>query len=166
MYLFFCHNEVLFLVIKTKTMATQKYTNINVIEYLTIGDLSDLSELSEDEDNIDVMINEQATSQQFDTAGSEDKEKMQLAAHATSKPDVAACSEDEDEMPVALLQSTNDPTSSTSSKKTNKKRIFRRRTQDLPTSSSCIFWQSIELIRRTRDTSSIFFNVFYRCVNS
>ena len=125
-------------------MATQKYTNINVIEYLTIGDLSDLSELSEDEDNIDVMINE----------------------HATSKPDVAACSEDEDEMPVALLQSTNDPTSSTSSKKTNKKRIFRRRTQDLPTSSSCIFWQSIELIRRTRDTSSIFFNVFYRCVNS
>ena len=43
--------------IKTKTMATQKYTNINVIEYLTIGDLSDLSELSEDEDNIDVMIN-------------------------------------------------------------------------------------------------------------
>ena len=34
----------------------------DVIEYLTNGDLSDLSELSEDEDNIDVMINEQTTS--------------------------------------------------------------------------------------------------------
>ena len=103
-----------------------------VIEYLTNGDLSDLSELSEDEDNIDVMINEQTTSKQYDTAGSEDKENMSLAAHAASKPDVAASSEDEDEMPVALLQSTNDPTSSTSSKKTNEKCIFRWRKRDLP----------------------------------
>ena len=55
MYLFFCHHEFLFLVIKTKTMATKRFTNMNgVIEYLTIGDLSDLSELSEDEDNIDI----------------------------------------------------------------------------------------------------------------
>ena len=34
----------------------------DVIKYLTYGDLSDLSELSEDENNIDVMINEQTTS--------------------------------------------------------------------------------------------------------
>ena len=57
MYLFFCHHEFLFLVIKTKTMATKRYTNMDdVIEYLTKGDLSDLSELSKDEDNIGVMI--------------------------------------------------------------------------------------------------------------
>ena len=103
----------------------------DVIEYLTNGDLSDLSELSEDEDNIDVMINEQTTSKQYDTAGSEDEEHMALAAH-DSKPDVAASSEDEDEMSVALLRSTNDPTSSTTSKKTNEKRIFRWRKRDLP----------------------------------
>ena len=69
--------------IKTKTMATKMYTNMNdVIEYLTNGDLSDLSELSEDEDNIDVIINEQTTSKQYDTAGSKDEENMPLAANA------------------------------------------------------------------------------------
>ena len=44
-------------------MATKNYTDMNdVIEYLTNGDLSDLSEFFEDEDNIEGMINEQATS--------------------------------------------------------------------------------------------------------
>ena len=125
-HLFFYHQEFLVLVIKAKTMATKKYTNINdIIEYFTNGDLSDLSELSEDEDDIDVMINEQTTSKQYDTAGSEDKENLLLAAHAASKPDVAASSEEEDEMQVALRQSTNGPTSSTSSRKTNEKSIFR-----------------------------------------
>ena len=52
----------------------------DVIEYLTNDDLSDLSELSEDEGNIDVMINQQTTSKQYDTAGSEDEEKISLAA--------------------------------------------------------------------------------------
>ena len=74
-------------------MATKRYTNMNdVIEYLTNDDLSDLSELSEDEGNIDVMINQQTTSKQHDTAGSEDEEKISLAAHAASKPDVVASS--------------------------------------------------------------------------
>ena len=62
-------------------MAIKRYTNMNdVIEYLTNDDLSDLSELSEDEGNIDVMINQQTTSKQYDTAGSEDEEKISLAA--------------------------------------------------------------------------------------
>ena len=74
-------------------MAIKRYTNMNdVIEYLTNDDLSDLSELSEDEGNIDVMINQQTTSKQYDTAGSEDEEKMSLATHAASKPDVVASS--------------------------------------------------------------------------
>ena len=76
-------------------MTTKRYTNTNdVIEYLTNGDLSDLSELSEDEDNVDVLINKQTTWKQYDTAGSEDKENVLLEAHAASKPDVAASSED------------------------------------------------------------------------
>ena len=121
------------LVMKTKTRAIKKYTNINdVIEHLTNSYLSDLSELSEDEDNTDVLINEETNSKQYDTTSSEDEENIPLAAHAASKPDVTASSEDEDEMPVALLQSTNDPTSSTSAKKTNKKRIFIWRKRDLP----------------------------------
>ena len=77
------------------------------------------------------MINKQTTSKQYDTAGSEDEENMPLAANVTSKPDVDASSEDEDEIPVALFQSINDPSSSTSSKKTNQKRIFRWRKRDL-----------------------------------
>ena len=57
-YLFFCHHEFLFLVIKTKTMVT----NINdVIEYVTNNDLSDLVNFK-DEDKIDVMVNQQTTS--------------------------------------------------------------------------------------------------------
>ena len=101
--------------IKTKATTTKRYTNINdVIGYFTDGDLSDLSELSEDKDNVDVMINYQTTSKQYDVAGSEDEENMPLAAHAASKIDVAASSEDEDEKPVPLFQSTNDTTSSTS----------------------------------------------------
>ena len=51
-YLFFCHHEFLFLVIKT---------NINVTEYVTNSDLSDLVNFK-DEDKIDVMINQQTTS--------------------------------------------------------------------------------------------------------
>ena len=50
-YLFFCHHEFLFLVIKT---------NINVTEYVTNSDLSDLVNFK-DEDKIDVMINQQTT---------------------------------------------------------------------------------------------------------
>ena len=138
-------------------MATKKYTNIDdVIEYLTNGDLSDLSELSEDEDNIDSMINEQTTSKQYDTAGSKDKENMPLATHVSSKPDVAASSEDEDEMPVALLQSTNDPTSSSSSKKTNEKRIFRWRKRDLPQAPHIFFGSQLSLSDEQKDTSSCF----------
>ena len=48
--------------------------------------------------------NEQTTSKQYDTAGSEEEENMSLAAHAVSKPDFVASSEDKDEMSVALLQ--------------------------------------------------------------
>ena len=74
-------------------MATKSYTDMNdVIEYLTNGDLSDLSELFEDEDNIEGIINEQATSNQCDTADSADEERMPLVTHAASKPDVAASS--------------------------------------------------------------------------
>ena len=48
-YLLFCHHELLFLVIKAKTMVTKRYTKMNhVIEYLTNGDLSELCGLSED----------------------------------------------------------------------------------------------------------------------
>ena len=64
----------------------------DVIGYFTNGDLSDLSELSEDEDNVEVMINYQTTSTQYDAAGSEDEENIPLAAHAASKIDVAASS--------------------------------------------------------------------------
>ena len=72
-------------------MTTKRYTNMNdVIGYFTNGDLSDLSELSEDEDNVEVMINYQTTSKQYDAAGSEDD--IPLAAHAASKIDVAASS--------------------------------------------------------------------------
>ena len=126
------------LVVKTKTMAIKKYTNINdVIEHLTDSD--------EDEDYIDVMINEETNSKQYDTTGSEDEENMPLAAHAASKPDVTASSEDEDEMPVALLQSTNDPTSSTSSKKTSEKRIFIWRKRDLPQAPHVFYGSQLSL---------------------
>ena len=118
-------------------------TNINdVIEYVTNNDLSDLVNFK-DEDKIGVMINQQTTSKQYYTACFEDEENMSLAAYTASKPDVATSSEDEDEMPVALLQSTNDPTSRTSSKKTH---IQMEKTRS-STSFSYIFWQSIGLIR-------------------
>ena len=52
----------------------------DVTRYLTNGDLSDLSELSEDEDNIDVMIYYQTTSKQYDSDGSEVEGNMPLAA--------------------------------------------------------------------------------------
>ena len=149
---------------KTDTMATKKYTNIDdVIEYLTSGDLSDLSELSEDEDNIDVMINEQTTSKQHDTAGSKDKENMPLATHVSSKPDVAASSEDEDEIPVGLLQSTNDPTSSTSSKKINEKRIFRWRKRDLPQAPHVFFGSQLSLSDEPKTPLHVFYSVQKTC---
>ena len=119
----------------------------DVTRYLTNGDLSDLSELSEDEDNIDVMIYYQTTSKQYDSDGSEVEGNMPLAAHVASKINEAASSEDGVEKPVALLQSTNDPTSSKSSKKTNKKRIFRWRIfrRDLPQASREFFGRQLRL---------------------
>ena len=135
--------------------------NINdVIEYLTNGDLSDLNELSEDEDNIEVMINEQTTSKQFGTPGSEDEENMQLDARAASKPDVAASSEGKGEIPVALLQSTNDPISSTSSKKTNEKRILRWRKRDLP-QAPCVFCGSQLSLSDEPKTPLQYFSMFF-----